>query len=72
MKRAPVEKVCGNCRWHFDAFGSMQDEGGNCLALPYPDCTVVFSMPTAKCNVPHLFQPKENLGGGSPSAPVAS
>jgi hypothetical protein len=56
-----IAKICGNCRWHFDAFGEMGDEAKNCLALPYPDCTLVWSLPTAACVIPEGFSPRENI-----------
>jgi hypothetical protein len=68
-----IAKVCGNCRWHFDAFGAMRDEAKNCLALPYPDCTVVWSLPGARCTIPAKFEARADLPeGGSPSEPASS
>lgn len=58
----PVDpaKRCGNCKWHHDLSGDTEAKDvKNCLALPYPACTVTFSTSSAICNYPHLFQGKD-------------
>jgi len=51
-------KRCGQCKWHHDLSGDTEHKNvKNCLALPYPACTVTFSTPDAICNYPHLFSP---------------
>lgn len=52
-------KRCGRCVWHFDLSGATEKKDvKNCLALPYPACTVTFSTVDAICNYPHLFLKK--------------
>jgi hypothetical protein len=49
-------KVCGNCKWHYAHSEAVERVGWkNCLALPFPDCTVFYSTPTAACSFPKKF-----------------
>lgn len=54
------EARCGNCRWHFDLVGKSESAGWkHCLARPYPDCTLMLSEVTARCDMPGCFAPPQ-------------
>lgn len=54
------DKRCSKCKWHHDLSGATESKDvKNCLALPYPACTVTFSTGDAVCNYPHLFLAKD-------------
>jgi hypothetical protein len=56
-----MPKHCSECRWHFAHAQAIEQAGWkNCLALPYPACTVFYTTPAAVCSFPELFQPQDN------------
>ena len=50
-------KVCGSCKWHYAHLEAAERIGWkNCMALPYPGCTEVYTRPTAACSFPDRFE----------------
>lgn len=48
---------CAECRWHFVSHHKLEQAGwGNCYALPYPECTEIFTRSGAECSFPLLFK----------------
>ena len=53
-----IERRCKNCRWHFDLTGDTEHGGmKNCLAREWPVVRGIFTIPEARCDLPHKFEP---------------